>query len=223
MFEQESIWIREVLNLMPKTKKLNLLNVGSSTKRFREAEQPYIHENIFKPIDASVAVVHLDVKKDEGVDKIGDLTDRDFLTGFAKQKYDIVLCSNLLEHVPNPNELCAAIELCCSAEGVIIVTVQYLYPYHNDPIDTMFRPTIDEVVSMFPNRHVLVSENLVIQDSHYSMLKRSPLRLFIFVMRLLSPFYKPGAWLKIVSGLPKLFSRFQVTCVALSSGSERRA
>ena len=72
----ESVWIGTALLNLNKNNTLSpLLNVGSSTKQFREVEQKCIHENIFAPLEkGGVVVHHLDMKKEDGVDIVGDLT-----------------------------------------------------------------------------------------------------------------------------------------------------
>ncbi|OBQ33891.1 MAG: hypothetical protein AN485_17485, partial [Anabaena sp. MDT14b] len=44
--------------------------------------------------------------------------------------------------------------------GYIFVTVPYKYPYHRDPIDTMFRPDIQELSSLFPDFKIVNGEIL---------------------------------------------------------------
>jgi hypothetical protein len=59
------------------------------------------------------------------------------------------MCCNVLEHVPNRDELATAIESLVSRGGYLFVTVPRRYPYHPGPIDTMFRPGVEELGSMF--------------------------------------------------------------------------
>jgi len=51
-----------------------LLNLGSSTRQFREVIKPHIEMELFAPLrEAGVKVIHSDSKKDEGVDIAGDI------------------------------------------------------------------------------------------------------------------------------------------------------
>jgi hypothetical protein len=216
MFEKESIWIGNELEKIFKEERVaSLLNIGSSTKTFREKEQPFIYRNIFRPIPKTVLVTHLDMKAADGVDMVGDLSDTNFLFELAKTKYDLILCSNLLEHVRNPREICSALSQCVSLGGFIIITIPYLYPYHNDPIDTMYRPTPQELAALFPFNSMHSQEILSIEDSHFRLLMRNRVRLLLFVVRIFIPFYKPLNWLKIVSDIPNLFKLFKVTCLVM--------
>ena len=80
MMAPESLWIAQrIIDLTESAISFEMLNVGSSTKHFREVSHPHIHENIFKPIRERCRVVHLDVKAQDGVDLVGDLTDPNFL------------------------------------------------------------------------------------------------------------------------------------------------
>jgi len=40
------------------------------------------------------------------------------------------------------------------ADGYLVVSVPHSYPFHADPIDTLFRPAPDEVVTMFLPRQI---------------------------------------------------------------------
>lgn len=174
-----------------------MLNVGSSTKHFREVSHPHIHENIFKPIRERCRVVHLDVKAQDGVDLVGDLTDPNFLEQLKLRRYDIILCSNLLEHVENPVEICRCMEECVKTGGFMIVTAPHLYPYHNDPIDTMFRPDVNELSNCFKNSSLVEGEILVVDTNHFKVLLRNKNLMILTAVRWFTPFYKFDAWKKI--------------------------
>lgn len=218
MFSKESEWIStEIQKLLEMNSAKSLLNIGSSTRKFREHDQPFIYLNIFEPLEGKLHVTHLDLKEAEGVDLVGDLTDPSFFERNISKCYDIVLCSNLLEHVLDANSMCDGIAKCVSNDGYIIITVPRLYPYHNDPIDTLFRPSPTELAGFFPTFDVVHSEVLTIDDTHQKLLSRNWKLLLIFSLRILSPFYKPANWLKIVSDVPILCEQFQVTCIVLKN------
>jgi hypothetical protein len=117
MFIDESLWISSQLKKILDDNSLDsLLNVGSSSKFFREISQPFIYNNIFKPIQSFLNITHLDLKKVEGVDIVGDLADSNFFEHKINKTYDIVLCSNLLEHVTNVSNMCAGTRKCTSSQ-----------------------------------------------------------------------------------------------------------
>jgi SAM-dependent methyltransferase len=88
-------------------------------------------------------VIHLDMKKADGVDVSGDLTDPAFVEKLASLRVRSVLCSNVLEHVTDPARLARRLEELLPAGGYLIVTVPHEFPYHADPIDTLFRPPLE--------------------------------------------------------------------------------
>jgi len=213
----ESVWIgKTLLELKDSTSISPLLNVGSSTAHFREVQQKCIHDNIFGPLKAKGVIVHhLDMKKAEGVDIVGDLSEPIFLEQLRKTKYKSVLCSNLLEHVKNPELICKAIYDIVEQDGYIVISVPNLFPYHNDPIDTKFRPGIKTLQSMFPETELVKGDILTIDNTHLRvLLKQKKLLLFAFV-RVLMPFYKFGSWVKIIADIPNLNKKYKVTCVTL--------
>ena len=75
------------------------MNLGSSTREFREQVQPATITHLFEPLRArGVEVIHLDRRDGNGIDIRADLLDdRDFARMKA-QAYSAVLCCNVLEH-----------------------------------------------------------------------------------------------------------------------------
>ncbi len=211
----ESKWIGDLLQGFGKTsRELKLLNVGSSTLEFRTLIQPYIEKNVFQKLPLNLKVVHLDMKEEEGVDMVGNLMDENFLQSI-QEKFDMVLCSNLLEHVEEPQKVIDRLEQIIPVGGHIIVTGPYRFPYHNDPIDTKFRPSVKKLASMF-SRSVLIEGQIITEeDSHFKMLARKPKLALLTLARLATPFYKPKSWLSQVKDVPNLFKPFQVVAVLL--------
>jgi len=162
MLRPEALWLRRALALLPLARGATLLNVGSSTGSYRRLEQPWVENDVFAPLlKRGIAVVHLDLKPAEGVDVVGDLVDPVFRAKALAGKSDVVLCSNLLEHVSERDALCAAMQEVVPSTGYLIVTCPYRYPYHPDPIDTMFRPTVTELADLFPDLSLAWGEVVV--------------------------------------------------------------
>jgi len=152
MFKEEARWLANIIYSLNPNTVFPILNIGSSNQKFREHEQPWIDELLFKPARTKgYSVIHADMKNDTGVDLVGDLCDLDFLQKLSEMNIQSVLCSNLLEHITNREEICQIISSIIPKAGYIFVTVPYKYPYHRDPIDTMFRPDIQELSSLFPD------------------------------------------------------------------------
>jgi hypothetical protein len=135
-----------------------LLNIGSSTLEFRTQIQPHIEQNMFGPLRArGGSVYHLDVKSAPGVDIVGDLLDPAFLKKIIQLKIRAAIVSNLLEHVTLRQQICDVVMNILPPGGYLFISGPQKYPYHADPIDTMFRPTIDEVHAHFPETKIIDS------------------------------------------------------------------
>ncbi len=162
----EARWIAQRLAEFPREQISPLLNLGSSTREFREIRQPHIEKLIFAPMRAAgVEVIHTDLKPEAGVDVAGDLMDASVQAQLRVHRPRAALTSNLLEHVTAPTELARAIGSLVEPGGILLVTVPRSYPYHADPIDTGFRPTPEELVALFPGFKMLRGE--VVADSTY--------------------------------------------------------
>jgi hypothetical protein len=95
-------------------------------------------------------VINIDIKAEEGVDYCLDFNNKDDFIEINNLKPNLILASNLLEHLP---DLAASLnKLCLLAKknkSALILTGPVKYPYHPDPIDNLFRPqSIEEIVSL---------------------------------------------------------------------------
>jgi hypothetical protein len=163
----EARWIAHQLAELPPDQISPLVNIGSSTREFRERRQPHIEQLIFAPLRArGVEVIHTDLKPDDGVDIAGDLGDPRVQAALRARRPRAALTTNLLEHVPAPAELARAIGALVAPGGVVIATVPRSYPYHADPIDTGFRPAPGELAALFPGFALVHGE--IVADSTYA-------------------------------------------------------
>ena len=196
MLREEATWLANNIYSLNPEGIFPLLNIGSSSQKFREQEQPWIDRLLFQPArEKGYAVIHTDLKNDVGVDLVGDLSDRAFLEKLATMKIKSVLCSNLLEHLVNKEELCQNISSIIPIDGYLFVTVPYEFPFHRDPIDTMFRPNIDQLSQLFPDLEIVRGE-IVPGGKLIKATSVSPLLyLMAMVIRLLLPIYQPLRWL----------------------------
>jgi hypothetical protein len=216
---EEAKWLaRQIAELEP-DRVFPLLDVGSSTQRFRSVEQPWIDEEIFAPARrAGHPVSHLDAKPAEGVDIVADLGDLAALKRVARRGYRSVFCSNLLEHVEDREAIARVLVGLVPEGGYVFVSCPYRYPFHPDPIDTMFRPTPQELAALFGGTRL--DRQAVVRDGNYfDLLRRTPRASMKLLVRLCLPFYKPPAWRRTVSEfrrhLPWMFRRFEASCVVL--------
>ncbi len=162
MFVEEAIWIAECLQNLSLTSKDCIGNIGSSNDVFRKQTQPHIHHEIFAPLQSrQISVVHIDQKLDEGIDVVADVT----LTAAQAQlenKFSVLLCNNLLEHVTDINLVSNNLINWCREDGYLLITVPYNYPRHEDPIDNMFRPSPAEIAALFANFNIKIIKQKVI-------------------------------------------------------------
>jgi hypothetical protein len=138
-----------------------LLNLGSSTRHFREVIKPYIDAELFAPLrKAGVKVVHSDLKEEEGVDFAGDILDPEVMRRLKGMGFKCILLSNVLEHVRNREAVTAACEEILGSGGFILATVPSSCPYHADPIDTYYRPSPAELATAFRRSEPLIAEEV---------------------------------------------------------------
>jgi hypothetical protein len=159
VFKAEAIRLRRILLDLPGASPL--LNLGSSTRHFREVTKPHIEMELFAPLrEAGVKVVHSDMKKDDGVDFAGDILDPEVMRRLKGMGFKCVLLSNLLEHVRDRASVTGACEEIVGPGGFILATVPSSYPYHADPIDTGYRPSPAELAGAFTKSEPLITEEV---------------------------------------------------------------
>src|SRR5690606_3940641 len=109
-----------------------------------------------------------------------------------------ILCSNLLEHLEDPYLIAESILQILDPGGLIIVTVPFSYPYHKDPIDTLFRPDTGELYALFPGTEILRADIVSSNDSFAKDLFRDKKYMAKMLLRWLMPFYKFSDWTKMI-------------------------
>ena len=211
MTPQEARWLKERFAAIPDEELFPLLNVGSSTETFRTVNQPHIDELVFAPLRArNGRVIHVDLKAAPGVDLVGDLMDPAFRRQVADLNVRSAIVSNLLEHVTDRQSLADLVLDLLPPGGWIFVTGPKDYPYHEDPIDTMYRPTVQEAAGLFAGARVVEGE--IIDAGHWQRGGRPAWRV---VARLAVPVYRPRKWLELVRQSPYLFRPIKAFAVAL--------
>jgi SAM-dependent methyltransferase len=216
---EEARWLGDQLQVLDPGRVYPLLDVGSSTARFRSLEQPWIDRSICAPARAAKrTVLHLDAKAAPGVDIVADLGDPATLESLGKQDFKSVLCSNLLEHVADPERIARTLLELVPQGGYLFVSCPYRYPFHPDPIDTRLRPTPQELADLFPGTRI-VAQAVVRDGTYLDQVRSAPGDFVRLLARLLLPFYKPAnwrrAWTQFTNQLPWAFRRFEATCVVL--------
>ena len=159
MFDAEAARLCEIL--LAQGDVSPLLNLGSSTRKFRELDKPHIEARLFAPLRAAgISVFHCDLKQADGVDLAGDILDPAVRLRLKEMGFRCVLLSNLLEHVRDRPAVIAACEDIAGLGGLLLASVPASFPYHADPLDTGFRPSCAELVASFTRSRVLLAEEL---------------------------------------------------------------
>ena len=175
MFIEEALWIKDALQQIDPLKGNNLIaNLGSSTKDFRTSVQPHIDEYILKPLAKKWNVVNIDLKKEDGVDIVANISDPNFANKYNNH-FALTMCTNMLEHVESISDVAKNIFSVTIKNGYLLITVPYKYQLHYDPIDNAFRPTPKEIFELFTQGSVEIvsSKIIVITDKKYYPIKLS--------------------------------------------------
>ena len=128
MFKAEARWLRDqVLSFAPDDVS-PLLNIGSSTKHFREIEQPWNETELFAPLRArGIRVIHADFRDGDGIDIRADILSDADLPRLKALNAKAVLCCNILEHVLEPAKLARRCMDIVGRDGLVFVTVPRSY------------------------------------------------------------------------------------------------
>jgi hypothetical protein len=216
MFEREARWIADKLAAYAADELSPLLNVGSSTRDFRERRQPWINRDLFGPLAArGVRITHVDARAGDGIDMRADLLDDAAFAHLAATRYRALLCCNLLEHVLDPAELARRCVELVVPGGLIIVTVPKSYPRHGDPIDTLYRPTPEAAAGIFPDTTTLAADILDVGKSYRDDVSHRPWILLRHLARLPVPFLGIEKWTASMRKPYWLFHNYEVSALVL--------
>lgn len=194
------------------------LNLGSSTREFRERVQPFIHAEIVAPLERrGVRVVHCDLKADEGVNETGDILEPAVQAQLASYKADLLICSNMLEHLADIQPFVNACARIVRPGGLCLITVPRSFPYHPDPLDTMYRPAPQEIAALLPEWEIVHADEVAAGNLREEIAadRRPVLSLARQLARAAVPFYRPGKWWPATHKLFWLFRDYRVSLVML--------
>lgn len=163
MFHKEKKWIVEKLESIVELG-TTAIDIGSDTPEYREIQQPYIFDLYrYLMFDRGITISTLDINPETEADFICDLSQNQLPHELGT--YDLVICSNFLEHVEESGLQTARNHILNMTDKYLVVTVPYNLPHHGRPIDNMFRPTIEELINFFPELVPICALNWV--DEHY--------------------------------------------------------
>lgn len=212
MLPEEAKWLGQKIYQLDPSTVFPMLDIGSSTEKFRKYKQPWIDEHIFKPArDMGLEVKHQDVKDATGVDIVGDLSDKNFMDIMRGMKVNSIFCSNLLEHLNDRSEIASSLASIIPEGGYLFVSCPYRYHYHADPIDTMYRPNLSELASEFPGMSIIDGAIVVCN----SPIRRSYSKLTTKLVRTILPFYMPFKFFARIRQIPWLFKDYEVSCLVM--------
>lgn len=161
MREIEAQTIATMLETIVPSRLTPCLNIGSSTRDFRQSAQPHNEQLLASLRARGIRVLNNDIRQDAGVELVGDLLDARFRSVVRRLGPRLLLCNNVLEHVRDAPAFARACEEVVAPGGYLCVSVPHSYPYHADPIDTLFRPTPAQLANLFSRCRVVASTLLV--------------------------------------------------------------
>lgn len=186
MFREEARWIKVALEkINPGSNKI-VANLGASSAYFREKVQPHINDEIILPLlQKGWKINHIDLKEEDGVDILADITDPFFGKNYH-DRFGLTICTNMLEHVVNITVAASNLYVITALQGYILITVPYKYKLHYDPIDNGFRPSPRQITELFPHESVRVIDSAVItiNEKAYYAVKKSRFPLWGYRERL---------------------------------------
>ncbi len=166
MFSEEAVWINGVLTRLEIGTGKTVLDIGSSTESFRCLHQPFVDFYIFKPLrERGARVIHVDARESDGVDVVCDISSADSEDRIKRiEPADVMICTNFLEHVLDRDGVIRRIKAMTKPGGFMIITVPYKYRYHEDPIDTLYRPSNLDLENFFSVQDYRIIESRIIDS-----------------------------------------------------------
>jgi len=210
----EAKWFAEALRRHATETLTPILNLGSSTEDYRTVVCPHIDSVLLKPLrERGVRILHADLKAHEGVDIVGDVSDERIRARIQSEHVRTVFCNNLLEHVDDVPAMCNTIAALCPPNGLLCISVPRDYPYHPDPIDNEFRPSVSELSDIFGAYGFTAVDTAAVDFGSYGQtLIANPRLLMRDAYLLLAGLFRAEKW-KVLSGnYSYLLNRYTVSC-----------
>jgi hypothetical protein len=211
MLVPESEWIGRAFADLKLEEISPLINLGSATEKFRTSVQPHINKNIIAPLeDRGVSIIHSDLFDGDGVDIAGSIYDEAVFARLAGENPKSVLCSNMFEHVSNRRQLAESLSRMLPDNGYLIVTVPHSFPYHPDPIDSYFRPGLDDLKALLPEFE-FISGDIVDCGTLIGRYRSSSQFMVAQILGSFVPF-PPKRWIRNVHHWMWLLRQYKAAC-----------
>jgi len=108
-----------IFHILPYVKG-RVLDLGAGTAKYRSIL-----------IKNAMNYIACDVKKNENIDMICDVTNLDF----KPESFDTVISTQVFEHVTNPFLVAREIKKVLKSGGYAVITAPFMIPFHPDPKD----------------------------------------------------------------------------------------
>ena len=216
MSPEEAKWLAQTLEQYPAEQLSPLLNLGSSTRRYRTEVCPEIDSYVFAPLQQrGVAVSHCDLKSGEGIDIVGDIFDDLVLNRIRAARFKVVLCNSLFEHVVDPGRLRVVLAQILPPGGLLFVSAPFRYPYHPDPIDNGFRPHLDELREFLAPHFKFERGEILEFGCYLRSLKRTKWLVLRDAYLIFAGIVSRDRWRVLVGNYRFLRSSFAMSCAVL--------
>jgi hypothetical protein len=213
MLEAEARWLHQTLDGFAAGRLSPLLNLGCGDAARRKTPQPWIEDQLFAPLRRrDIDIIHVDMRPGPQVDVRADLTDPADVQRLRALRPRALLCCNLLEHVLEPQRLARHCVGMLAAGGLVFVTVPFSYPYHGDPIDTMFRPAPQDLTALFAGARLIDGTIIGTGRSYLDDLRQRPGLLLRHVARFPVPFLSFEKWRRSMAKLYRLKAEYRISC-----------
>ena len=210
-------WLEEV----NQGRKCTLVVLGAGQVELLKVKKPWIFDYVYTHFDRSGAtIVNTDLEMYEGIDLAVDLGNPESLT-LLRQKLDgpsVVLLCNVLEHVPEgirEQVFNCAEALARDSQGLFICTVPFDYPYHPDPLDTMYRPSCSDLLNLSSSGFCFAKATIEASSFYDEFKKMSLLKKIRVALR---PFWIFSRWAKYRSKVARLIylvKPYKISIIAL--------
>ena len=117
------LWLDSCLNAFSSEMRGTVLDLGGKREKKRGSFQP--------PIQQARAWWYINLDWETTPNILADVTQ----TSLEDQSIDCILCTEVLEHLPNPQDCVDETHRLLRNDGVAFVSVPFFYPVHADPYD----------------------------------------------------------------------------------------
>jgi hypothetical protein len=214
----EAAWIGAALAEFSANALTPFLDIGSG------GELSFAEAKIFRPLaERGVRVVHFDRQSFPWVDIAGDIFDPAVQRRLANLPVRGALFANVIEHLPKETvpRLPFLLRDILAPGAILVVSAPLSFPYHQDPIDTMLRPTPEQLAQLFAAAgfEPLRAEALSMDSFAKDLNERGIAGWLHWLFRLMKPFRRRDKWLNAAHSALWLFRPYRQSLIVLRRGA----